>query len=272
MLYQENGLLADSALCALNIMDEGLAEFNIDSEYKLLYLDTIKISLQEVEKILPELMEHPVLNEIYLRLSMYCFSIDDIERSKHYYESFQRLGNFAIDHFAPWLRGRYAVLSLYMFVIGYIETVDKIARKDLSGEITQIQEWFREFHNRNGYFEAIVLGRMFGGDYLPICVEMKSGKMLQGNIVEAGDIESAWLVIPPLQMKIKCNGMLAGKMLGQGFLFSKWENTELRYCNVNTIVPEVRSAIERIIEMIKAELPDSLVTSAELNRLAKNEI
>ena len=43
------------------------------------------------------------------------------------------------------------------------------------------------------------------------------------------------------------------------------ENTELRYCNVNTIVPEVRSAIERIIEMIKAELPDSLVTSAELN-------
>ena len=195
MLYQENGLLADSALCALNIMDEGLAEFNIDSEYKPLYLDTIKISLQEVEKILPELMEHPVLNEIYLRLSMYCFSIDDIERSKHYYESFQRLGNFAIDHFAPWLRGRYAVLSLYMFVIGYIETVDKIARKDLSGEITQIQEWFREFHNRNGYFEAIVLGRMFGGDYLPICVEMKSGKMLQGNIVEAGDIESAWLVI-----------------------------------------------------------------------------
>ena len=37
-------------------------------------------------------------------------------------------------------------------------------------------------------------------------------------------------------------------------------------------MPEVRSAIERIIEMIKAELPDSLVTSAELNRLAKNEI
>lgn len=111
MLYQENGLLADSALCALNIMDEGLAEFNIDSEYKPLYLDTIKISLQEVEKILPELMEHPVLNEIYLRLSMYCFSIDDIERSKHYYESFQRLGNFAIDHFAPWLRGRYCQID-----------------------------------------------------------------------------------------------------------------------------------------------------------------
>ena len=117
MLYQENGLLADSALCALNIMDEGLAEFNIDSEYKPLYLDTIKISLQEVEKILPELMEHPVLNEIYLRLSMYCFSIDDIERSKHYYESFQSLGNFAIDHFAPWLRGRYAVLSLSLIHI-----------------------------------------------------------------------------------------------------------------------------------------------------------
>ena len=266
-LYQGNELLADSALCDLNIMDEGLAELNIDSEYKPLYLDTIKISLQEVEKILPELMEHPILNEIYLRLSMYCFLINDIERCKRYYESFQRLGDFAIDHFAPWLRDRYAVLSLYMFVIGYVETVDKIARKNLSGEIVQVQEWFREFHNRNGYFEAIVLGRMFGGDCLPICVEMEPGKMLQENIVNVGDIESVWLVVLPLQMKIKCNGMLSRKVFGQGCLFSEWKNTELRYCNVNTIAPEIRSAIERIIEMIKHELPDYLVSSEELNQL-----
>lgn len=266
-LYQGNELLADSALCDLNIMDEGLAELNIDSEYKPLYLDTIKISLQEVEKILPELMEHPILNEIYLRLSMYCFLINDIERCKRYYESFQRLGDFAIDYFAPWLRDRYAVLSLYMFVIGYVETVDKIARKNLSGEIVQVQEWFREFHNRNGYFEAIVLGRMFGGDCLPICVEMEPGKMLQENIVNVGDIESVWLVVLPLQMKIKCNGMLSRKVFGQGCLFSEWKNTELRYCNVNTIAPEIRSAIERIIEMIKHELPDYLVSSEELNQL-----
>lgn len=269
MLYKENELLADSVLCGLNIMDEALSEHNVDSELKPLYLDTIKSSLQEIEEILPQLMEHPILNEIYLRLSIYCFAIDDIKKSKCYYEKFQNLGNFAIDHFAPWLRGRYFVISFYMVVIEYIEVVNKIAEKDLSREISQVQDWFKGFHNRNGFYETIVLGRVLGKEIIPMYLEMNPGKQMYDDVINVGDIKSTWLVIPELQIKIKCNESLSGKMFDRSYLLPDVAVGGLRYCNVNMIMPDMKKAIDRITEMIKAELPDYLISSEELKRLAR---
>ena len=104
MLYMENELLADAALCALHIIDEALAEPKIDANFKPLHVDAMKSALQEVEEILPELMEHPILNEIYLRLAHYCLVMNDIQKGREYYEKLQKLGKFSIDHFAPWLR------------------------------------------------------------------------------------------------------------------------------------------------------------------------
>lgn len=273
LLYKENELWADYALCNLNIVDEALSELNMDSKQESLYPDIMKASIHEVENILPELMEHPILNEIYLRLSIYCFAMNDIEKSRCYYEKYQKLGNFSLDHFAPWLRGRYSVLSLYMLVIGYIDTVDKIAGMNLDKEITKVQEWFKEFHNRNGYYEAIVFGRLIGAELVPMCINRVSGKQLVRNNVSGynavtSDIESAWMVIPALKLKIKCNGRVSGKVIGEGGLFSECEQTDLLYYNVNTIQPAMRSVIERTTQMIKAELPDYIVDSEEMNRLA----
>ena len=266
-LYKENELLADSALCSLNIMDEATAELNLNSEKKTIRLDTMKQSLSEVEKILPYLMEHPILNEIYLRLSLYCIAIGEIEKSKAYYRMFQELGNFSINHFAPWLRGKYSVISLYMLVIGYIEAVDRVSRKDISGERSQIQDWFAKFHERNGYFEAVVLGRVLGGDIIPLCLEMKSSGQNQDSFVNISDIQSVWLVIPAINTKIRCNATLSEENTSIDCIFSDWDNRELRYYNVNTLEPDVRSAIERIVEIIKAEMPDYLMKGEELNRL-----
>lgn len=273
LLYKENELWADYALCNLNIVDEALSELNMDSKQESLYPDIMKASIHEVENILPELMEHPILNEIYLRLSIYCFAMNDIEKSRCYYEKYHKLGKFSLDHFAPWLRGRYSVLSLYMLVIGYIDTVDKIAGMNLDKEITKVREWFKEFHNRNGYYEAIVFGRLIGAELVPMCINMVSGKQLVRNNVSGynartSDIESAWMVIPALKLKIKCNGSVSGKVIGEGGLFLECEQTDLLYYNVNTIQPAMRSVIERITQMIKAELPDYIVDSEEMNRLA----
>lgn len=268
LLYKENDLLADYALCNLNIIDEALSELNIDSNSQLIHRDIMKSAIQDVETILPELLEHPILNEIYLRLSIYCFAMNDIDKSKFYYEKYQRLGNFAIDHFAPWLRGKYSVLSLYMLVIGYIETVDKLAAEELSKEIPQIQTWFKEFHNRNGYFEAIVLGRLLGTPVIPMCFKLLEGKQMSGDNVSTNDIDSAWLVVPSLKLKIKCNGMVSDAFIGDGGLFSVWEQNGLFYLDAGTIQPNMRSAIERIVHMIREEMPDYLVDNGELNRLA----
>lgn len=155
-----------------------------------------------------------------------------------------------------------------MLVIEDIETVDKIAAKDLSTEITQIQDWFKGFHDRNGYFEAIVFGRVLGGEMLPMYIDPIRGMELNKGLINIRDIEEAYLVMPALNVKIKCNGYLIGKVIGVGGLISDCKNDDLRFCNVNTMTSEMRNAIERITEMINAEMSDYIMSSVELNTLA----
>ena len=269
-LYKENELLADSTLCCLDIMDEATSELNIDAELKSIHMDVMQEELREVEIVLPQLVEHPILYEIYLRLSIYCLAMDDIDRSKEYYRSYRMLGSFSINHFAPWLRGKYSMISLVMLVIEYIKTVDRIAAKDLSTEIPQIQDWFKGFHDRNGYFEAIVFGRVLGGEVLPLYVELIPGRAAYNSFINIGDVQNAWLVLPALHAKIKCNGDVNGKVTGPEGLLSDFMNLEIRFCDVNAFLPEMRCAIERITEMIKKEMPQYLISSEELNNLASD--
>lgn len=267
-LYKENELLADSTLCCLDIMDEATSEHNIDTELKSIHMDVMQEELREVELALPQLVEHPILYEIYLRLSIYCLAMNDIDKSREYYKNYQMMGNYSINHFAPWLRGKYSIISLIMFVIDYIETVDRIAAKDLSTEIPQIQEWFKGFHDRNGYFEAIVFGRVLGGEMLPMYIDTIRGMELNKGLINLRDIKDAYLVMPALDLKIKCNGYLSSKVIGEGGLISDCRNADLRFCNVNTITSGMRNAIERITEMINAEMSDYIISSVELNTLA----
>lgn len=266
-LYRENELLADSVLCCLDIMDEATSELNIDAELKSIHMDVMQEELSEVELFLPQLVEHPILYEIYLRLSIYCLAMDDVEKSREYYKKYRMMGNFSINHFAPWLRGKYSIISLVMLVIEYIEAVDRIAAKDLSIEMAQIQDWFKGFHDRNGYFEAIVLGRVLDGEILPMYIDAIHGLELDEGPINARDIKEAFLVIPALSIKIKCNEYLTGKVIGEGGLISDCSNSDLRFCNVNTITSEIRKAIERISDMIKKEMPDYIMSSEELNNL-----
>lgn len=260
-LYKDNDLLAESVLCSLNIIDEALSDLNVNSDQGLLHIDDMNESLREVETLLPELMEHPILNEIYLRLSGYCFAMNDIEKSKTYYEKLQRLNKLSIDHFAPWLRARYSVISLNMFVVGYIETVDKISNMNLCEESVQFQKWFLEFHDRDGFFEAIVLGMILGERIIPLYIEENQN---------TNNSEKCWLVVPALKMKIKCNGTITGKLYGQDELFSMISDEDLKYLDINTIAQPIRETMERIVDRIKRELPDYLVSGEELNRLAND--
>ncbi len=268
LLYKENDLLADAVLSYLDIMDEATSELNIDAEFRPVHMDVMQNSLQEIKKVLPQLAEHPILYEVYLRLSIYCFAMDDVARSKEYYKKYRTLGEFSINHFAPWLRGKYSIISLVMLVIGYIETVDKIADKDLSTEIPQIQEWFKGFHGRNGFYEALVFGRVLGGDVIPMHLESVQGRELNGGLVDMSNTQKAWLVIPALSAKIKCNGNVEGNIAGAEGLLSDCAVNTVRFFDVNKMMPEMRSAIERITDMIKAEMPDYLISSEELNALA----
>ena len=270
LIYKENGLLADTAICSLDIMDEATSELNVDSAFKPLHVDVMHEALEDVEKVFPQLVDHPILYELYLRLSIYCLAMDDVDRSKEYYRKYRMLGEFSINHFAPWLRGKYSIISLIMLVIGYIETVDKIAGQDLSGETPLIQDWFKGFHARNGYFEAIVFGRVLGGEVLPLYIELIPEKSVYNGFINIGDVQNAWFVIPALAAKIKCNGLVNEKVIGSEGIFSGFINHEIRFCDVNTIMPDKRMAIERITNMIKKQMPEYLISGEELNNLASD--
>lgn len=93
------------------------------------------------------------------------------------------------------------------------------------------------------------------------------GLELDEGPINVRDIKEAYLVIPALSIKIKCNEYLTGKVIGEGGLISDCSNSDLQFCNVNTITSEIRKAIERISDMIKEEMPDYIMSSEELNNL-----
>lgn len=98
---------------------------------------------------------------------------------------------------------------------------------------------------------------------------MNPGKQMYDAVINVGDIKSTWLVIPELQIKIKCNESLSGKMFDRSYLLPDGAVGGLRCCNVNMIMPDMKKAIDRITEMIKTELPEYLISSEELKRLAR---
>ena len=154
-----------------------------------------------------------------------------------------------------------------MLVDEYVKTVDKISQRDLRGEKSQIQEWFRGFHNRNGFFEAMVLCRILGGNVCPLHWESGSNKQIQiGN-----DTGAVWLVVPTLSIKMKCNGKSCIRLTGPGGLFAECVNTEIGYYYIIDIIPDIRNDIERIAEMIKAEMTEYLVYNEELKSLFVRE-
>ena len=71
--------------------------------------------MEEAEQILPILQEHPVINEIALRMSYYAYRMDDYEKCKKYYEEYRRTKHLvSIEQYAPGLHTYYMVVSFAM--------------------------------------------------------------------------------------------------------------------------------------------------------------
>lgn len=81
-LYKENGLELEELMCNLNLIDEACIALNVDAYGRPIYKDRMKHLMEEAEQILPILQEHPVINEIALRMSYYAYRMDDYENAK----------------------------------------------------------------------------------------------------------------------------------------------------------------------------------------------
>ena len=206
LLYRENELPLDSAMCTLDILDEAIAPLNLNSELRSLYIEDMRRCFSEIDEYLPDLEKHPVLNEILLRLCSYSFAMNEYDRCRDYYKRYRELGNYSIQNFAPWLRGKYTVMSIIVYVLEYIDTVDRISGSDLSAETKQVRSRFKDFHDRNGFFEALVLGRLWSGKLIPLAVDFRTPTSENISLIHYTEIDKAWLVIPSIGFRIQANG------------------------------------------------------------------
>lgn len=163
-LYKENGLELEELMCNLDLMDEACHVFNMDSYGRLIYKSKMNQLMEAAEQILPILQEHPVINEISLRMSFYAYRMDDYERCKKYYKEYRRTKHLvSIEQYAPWLHRYYMVVSFAVRVLYVIDaikaipTTNEFLKRNLS-----IQKTIRNFMSEPTEKEYVILGMLLG--------------------------------------------------------------------------------------------------------------
>lgn len=109
-------------------------------------------------------MEHPVINEISLRMSFYAYRMDEYERYKKYYKEYRRTKHLvSIEQYAPWLHRYYMVVSFAVRVLYVIDaikaipTTNEFLKRNLS-----IQKTIRNFMSEPTEKEYVILGMLLG--------------------------------------------------------------------------------------------------------------
>lgn len=108
-------------------MDEACYVLNSDAYGRLKYKKMMQQFMEEVEKMLPMLQEHPIINEIALRMSFYAYRMDDYERCKKYYEEYRRIRLLvSIEQYTPWMHAYLMVVSFVVRVLYILDTIRKL--------------------------------------------------------------------------------------------------------------------------------------------------
>ena len=111
-------------MCKLDLMDEAYYVLNSDAYGRLKYKKMMQQFMEEVEKMLPMLQEHPIINEIALRMGFYAYRMDDYEKCKKYYEEYRRTKHLvSIEQYAPGLHTYYMVVSFAVRVLYVIDAI-----------------------------------------------------------------------------------------------------------------------------------------------------
>lgn len=136
---------------------------NIQSFFEDLHGDIVA-QYADLWKDAANYMEHPVINEIALRMSFYAYRMDDYERCKKYYKEYRRTKHLvSIEQYAPWLHRYYMVVSFAVRVLYVIDaikaipTTNEFLKRDIS-----IQKTILNFMSEPTEKEYVILGMLLG--------------------------------------------------------------------------------------------------------------
>lgn len=167
-LYHENGLFVDEHVCRMAIMDELCDIANLDEDYRVTMPGEMRQQLSQIETFLPSLKEHSALAEFRLRLSFYCWVLDDYDKCVSYYTEFVNTP-VALEHFAPWLHRYHMFTSFAVRIIYFKRAIEAVREsKELITYPPAIQEWFRSFPKHDGFLDSMLLGKFLGCEKIPL--------------------------------------------------------------------------------------------------------
>lgn len=171
---------------------------NIQSFFEDLHGDIVA-QYADLWKDAANYMEHPVINEIALRMSFYAYRMDDYERCKKYYKEYRRTKHLvSIEQYAPWLHMYYMVVSFAVRVLYVIDaikaipTTNEFLKRNLS-----VQKMVRNFMSEPTEKEYVILGMLLGFKNTVLL-----RRLTWRNALDESTKAHAWFVFPDFGWEI----------------------------------------------------------------------
>ena len=263
-LYHENGLLIDEIMTKLALVDEASDVINCDEHLQFTRKDEMFRTLDEVEAMLPKLEQHPVINEIALRISFYSVALNDYLRCKNYYELYRKSSDqVSIDHYAPWVHKYHMDVIFYVRILYIVDSINKIIDHIDDFDLSPLaREWFAGFGKIGGDVIHLVIGLLIGFDN---AVSLKECLLLDeaNRIVDNYE----WMNFPEFGLEIDVqNTDVIFFHPGQHPL----ENEKVKKCIFETVIEldkfsvEQQSALREVCKIITENMVSEAPTIDEL--------
>lgn len=286
-LYRENGLELQENMCKLNLVDEAICPLNMDEHFRIVKRDEMKQLLEELERWLPKLEKHPMINEVALRLSLYCCRMDDYKKCKYYYELYKQTSKLvSMNHYAPWIHRYYMVVCFVVRVLYFMEAVHTIPNSAGFHQKNElVRGWFEGFFDRNGESESYILGRLLGFENQ---VTLKR-VVWTDSLADVGD-SHVWMVFRELGLEIDvtyknfredddkdvmffCTGQHPMENGQSNFIRKKKQDNvrvQVGEISIEQFQPVMQDAMREICEMLEEALPPQCPSIQELQKAFKN--
>ena len=186
-------------MCKLDLMDEAYYVLNSDAYGRLKYKKVMQQFMEEVEKMLPMLQEHPIINEIALRMGFYAYRMDDYERCKKYYEEYRRTRLLvSIEQYTPWMHVYLMVVSFVVRVLYILDTIRKLpSTNEVIREKASVRQNIQSFLIEPSEREYVILGRLLGFNNLVLLKRFMCKDEASGN-----EKAHVWFIFPDFEWEI----------------------------------------------------------------------
>lgn len=186
-------------MCKLDLMDEAYYVLNSDAYGRLKYKKMMQQFMEEVEKMLPMLQEHPIINEIALRMGFYAYRMDDYERCKKYYEEYRRTRLLvSIEQYTPWMHVYLMVVSFVVRVLYILDTIRKLpSTNEVIREKASVRQNIQSFLIEPSEREYVILGRLLGFNNLVLLKRFMCKDEASGN-----EKAHVWFIFPDFEWEI----------------------------------------------------------------------